>query len=56
MTQDVLALFKNNPFGRRRHGMVRAVLWHYWFTLIDEKRRTGNWWRRQFLGLYAPDD
>ncbi len=34
---------------------VRAVLWQYWFTSIDEKRRTGNWWRRQFLGLYAPE-
>jgi len=29
-------------------------LWQYWFTSLDEKRRTGNWWRRQFLGLYAP--
>jgi len=31
------------------------VLWQYWFTSIDEKRRTGNWWRRQLLGLYAPE-
>jgi lipase maturation factor 1 len=22
---------------------------------MDEKRRTGNWWRRQSLGLYAPE-
>ena len=21
---------------------------------MEEKRRTGNWWRRQLLGLYAP--
>jgi hypothetical protein len=21
---------------------------------MDEKRKTGNWWRRQRLGLYAP--
>jgi hypothetical protein len=21
---------------------------------MDEKRRTGNWWRRNLLGLYAP--
>ena len=33
---------------------VRAVLWQYWFTSMDEKRRTGNWWRRESLGLYAP--
>jgi hypothetical protein len=21
---------------------------------MEEKRRTGNWWRRQLLGQYAP--
>jgi hypothetical protein len=21
---------------------------------MDEKRRTGNWWKRRYLGLYAP--
>jgi hypothetical protein len=30
------------------------VLWQYWFTSLDEKRNTGNWWRRKMLGLYAP--
>ena len=33
---------------------VRAVLWQYWFTTMAEKRSTGRWWRRQFIGLYAP--
>ena len=52
---DVLALFRNNPFQRAPPRFVRAVLWRYWFTSMEEKRRTGNWWRRQFLGLYAPE-
>ena len=52
---DVLALFKSNPFPKAPPRYVRAVLWQYWFTSIDEKRRTGNWWRRQLLGLYAPE-
>jgi hypothetical protein len=30
-------------------------LWQYWFTSKDEKQSTGNWWRRQLLGLYAPE-
>jgi hypothetical protein len=34
---------------------VRAVLWQYWFTSMAEKRATGMWWRRQYLGLYAPE-
>ncbi|HET6206414.1 MAG TPA: lipase maturation factor family protein [Terracidiphilus sp.] len=52
---DVLALFRSNPFPQSPPRFVRAVLWQYWFTSKDEKKRTGNWWRRQFLGLYAPE-
>jgi hypothetical protein len=51
---DVLALFKDNPFPQAPPRFVRAVLWQYWFTSREEKRATGNWWRRQYLGLYAP--
>jgi lipase maturation factor 1 len=52
---DVLALFRSNPFPQSPPRFTRAVLWQYWFTSKDEKRRTGNWWRRQLLGLYAPE-
>ncbi len=57
LTKDpgVLALFKSNPFAQSPPLFVRAVLWQYWFTSMDEKRRTGNWWHRQLLGLYAPE-
>jgi hypothetical protein len=51
----VLSLFRNNPFPQIPPRYVRAVLWQYWFTTMDEKRRTGNWWRREYLGLYAPE-
>jgi lipase maturation factor 1 len=51
----VLSLFKSNPFPQFPPRYVRAVLWQYWFTSSDEKRRTGDWWRRQLLGLYAPE-
>jgi len=53
--RDVLALFAGNPFAHAPPRFVRAVLWQYWFTSQDEKRRTGIWWRRQYLGLYAPE-
>jgi lipase maturation factor 1 len=52
---DVLALFRKNPFPQIPPRYVRAVLWQYWFTSMDEKRKTGNWWRRQYMGLYAPE-
>ncbi len=51
---DVLALFSGNPFPHEPPREVRAVLWQYWFTNLSEKRTQGLWWRRQYLGLYAP--
>lgn len=56
LTNDaaVLSLFAGNPFPNHPPRMVRAVLWQYWFTTIAEKHATGNWWRRLFLGAYAP--
>lgn len=52
--EDVLSLFRSNPFPHSPPRYVRAVLWQYWFTSLAEKRQTGDWWRRQMLGLYAP--
>jgi lipase maturation factor 1 len=52
--RDVLGLFAGNPFAQAPPKQVRAVLWQYWFTTMAEKRATGNWWRRQLIGVYAP--
>ncbi len=52
--RDVLALFASNPFPQNPPKQVRAVLWQYWFTDLATKRTTGMWWRREYLGLYAP--
>jgi lipase maturation factor 1 len=51
----VLSLFRDNPFPESPPKYVRAVLWQYWFTTSEEKRATGNWWKREQLGLYAPE-
>jgi hypothetical protein len=51
----VLGLFDSNPFAKAPPRYVRAVLWQYWFTTMDEKRQSGNWWRRELVGLYAPE-
>jgi lipase maturation factor 1 len=53
-SRDVLSLFRGNPFASAPPKYVRAVLWQYWFTSMKEKQDTGNWWRRQLIGLYAP--
>jgi lipase maturation factor 1 len=51
---DVLALFAGNPFAVEPPRQVRAVLWQYWFTSMQQKRQTGDWWTRRLLGVYAP--
>ncbi len=51
----VLSLFRDNPFPHGPPRYVRAVLWQYWFTSAEEKKATGNWWKRQYIGLYAPE-
>ena len=51
---QVLSLFAGNPFPQGPPRQIRAVLWQYWFTDLATKRSTGMWWRREFLGLYAP--
>jgi lipase maturation factor 1 len=52
--RDVVALFAANPFPSHPPKQIRAVLWQYWFTDLSTKRTTGMWWKRQYLGLYAP--
>ena len=51
---DVLQLFADNPFDGTPPTQVRAVIYQYWFTDMKTKRDTGNWWRREELGEYAP--
>jgi hypothetical protein len=51
---DVLELFAKNPFPSSPPLEVRSVIYQYWFTDLLTKRATGNWWRRDLLGEYAP--
>ena len=50
----VLGLFRGNAFPQHPPRYVRAVLWQYWFSTPEEKRTQGVWWRRQYLGTFAP--
>lgn len=51
---DVLSLFAGNPFPNAPPREMRAVIWQYRFTTMAEKRASGNWWKREYLGTYAP--
>jgi hypothetical protein len=51
---SVLGLFRADPFHGRQPSMVRTIVWQYWFTDLQTKRKTGTWWRRQELGAFSP--
>jgi predicted DCC family thiol-disulfide oxidoreductase YuxK len=52
---EVRGLLEADPFGGRAPQYVRAVLYDYSFTDAEERRRTGNWWKREIHGrLYLP--
>jgi lipase maturation factor 1 len=50
----VLQLFADNPFPQAPPREIRTVLWQYWFTSPEEKRISGQWWKRQLIGRYGP--
>lgn len=51
---DVLALIRHNPFPEKPPNFIRALAYDYTFTDFETKKKTGNWWNRQLVGLYAP--
>jgi predicted DCC family thiol-disulfide oxidoreductase YuxK len=51
---EVLALLARNPFPDRPPRFIRAELFNYHFTDFAERRRSGAWWKRDFIGEYLP--
>lgn len=52
---EVLELMGRNPFRREPPRYVRARLYRYRFTTVDEFVATGKWWKREELGAYTPE-
>jgi lipase maturation factor 1 len=53
-SKPVLALMQQQPFGGVPPAHVRAVVYEYHFTTWAERRQTGNWWKREYKGVYFP--
>ncbi|HEY1434207.1 MAG TPA: lipase maturation factor family protein, partial [Thermoanaerobaculia bacterium] len=51
---EVLGLLAKNPFPGGPPRYVRATLYDYRFTDVEERRRTGAWWQRREMGAYCP--
>jgi hypothetical protein len=50
----VTALLAHNPFPEKPPKYIRAQLYQYHFTDAATRRATGQWWRRQYEGVYVP--
>ena len=51
----VVALLARNPFPQAPPKYIRALLFQYHFTDPATRRATGQWWRRDYLGVYLPE-
>lgn len=52
--KNTLSLLKTNPFPQNPPSFVRAGLYKYNFTTPQERKKTGNWWRREYVQDYFP--
>jgi len=50
---EVLRLMERNPFPGHPPRFVRAQLYEYRFTTSAERGTTGDWWSRDYLGVYV---
>jgi hypothetical protein len=50
---DVMALFRGDPFADRPPTLVRMPVYVFIFTDLATYRRTGNYWRKEYVGDYA---
>ncbi len=51
---EVLSLMGRNPFPKAPPKYIRAQLYEYHFTDMATRRATGQWWRREYKGIYLP--
>jgi hypothetical protein len=50
----VVGLLAHNPFPQAPPRYIRATSYDYRFTTNDERRRTGEWWKRGESSEYLP--
>ena len=52
--RPTLGLLRSNPFPGHPPRYVRAMLYEYRFMTPEERRASGQWWKRQFTRPYFP--
>lgn len=51
---DVVRLLEVDPFQGHPPKFIRAQLFDYRFTSMEEFQKTGNWWKRSPAGVFIP--
>jgi hypothetical protein len=51
---EVIGLLRHCPFPNLPPQYIRAVMYDYEFTDFEQKKQTGNWWTRQYVGQFSP--
>ena len=53
---ELTGLLRRNPFASSSPpASVRALIFHYRYSTLSERRESGNWWVRTQVGVYLPD-
>jgi predicted DCC family thiol-disulfide oxidoreductase YuxK/uncharacterized membrane protein YphA (DoxX/SURF4 family) len=50
----VVGLLRRNPFPKTPPKYIRAELYEYHFASMAVHRATGQWWSREYKGMYLP--
>lgn len=53
-SKPVVDLLAKDPFAPKAPKYIRAQLYEYQFTSEAQRKATGAWWSRKYLGAYAP--
>jgi Lipase maturation factor len=53
-SEPVTAIFKQNPFPDEPPVSIRARVYEYTFTSVEERNETGRCWNRSLVGEYYP--
>ena len=51
-SEDVLDLLEYNPFPEKPPEYLRVQVYQYHFTTLEERKQTGQWWKREYLGQF----
>jgi hypothetical protein len=49
---EVLGLLEHNPFPNNPPRYIRVLAYQYHFTTPEERAKTGDWWKREYLGVF----